>query len=203
MERWWGSKKFLIFYLLCGMAGAAFFTLLIFLGVLPGGMESPTGRRFGRNLRHLHRRGRHRPESAGDAAFPADRTLDAPTRHQLDGDLHRGDPAQIRRQRRRRGRPPGWGHSWIHPVRHPHGCWGAIRRTPSDRRAPHSPLRTQIETRIATCGWTRTPPWTRFSIKFPARVSKASPKPNARSSNKPPNTKTPIHDRRRNDRLPG
>ena len=35
MERWWGSKKFLIFYLLCGAAGAAFFTLLTALGVLP------------------------------------------------------------------------------------------------------------------------------------------------------------------------
>lgn len=40
MERWWGSKKFLIFYLLCGCAGAVFFTLLMFLGILPGGMES-------------------------------------------------------------------------------------------------------------------------------------------------------------------
>ncbi len=40
MERWWGSTKFAIFYLLCGMAGAAFFTLLTFLGLLPGGMES-------------------------------------------------------------------------------------------------------------------------------------------------------------------
>lgn len=35
MERWWGSKKFVIFYLLCGAAGAALFTLLAFLGVLP------------------------------------------------------------------------------------------------------------------------------------------------------------------------
>ncbi len=35
MERWWGSKKFLIFYLLCGVAGAVFMTLLVFLGVLP------------------------------------------------------------------------------------------------------------------------------------------------------------------------
>ncbi len=40
MERWWGSKIFLIFYLLCGCAGAVFFTLLMFLGILPGGMES-------------------------------------------------------------------------------------------------------------------------------------------------------------------
>lgn len=37
MERWWGSTKFLIFYLLCGVAGAAFFTLLAMLGVVPEG----------------------------------------------------------------------------------------------------------------------------------------------------------------------
>ncbi|MGD9417655.1 MAG: rhomboid family intramembrane serine protease [Verrucomicrobiota bacterium JB025] len=35
MERWWGSKKFLWFYLLCGAAGAAFFTILTFVGILP------------------------------------------------------------------------------------------------------------------------------------------------------------------------
>ena len=40
MERWWGSAKFLLFYLLCGCAGAAFFTILTLVGVLPGGMES-------------------------------------------------------------------------------------------------------------------------------------------------------------------
>ena len=40
MERWWGSRKFLIFYLLCGVAGAVFFTLLTFLNLLPGGMQS-------------------------------------------------------------------------------------------------------------------------------------------------------------------
>ncbi len=40
MERWWGSKKFLLFYLLCGAAGAAFFTLLMWLGILPDGMNS-------------------------------------------------------------------------------------------------------------------------------------------------------------------
>lgn len=40
MERWWGSKKFLLFYLLCGAAGAAFFTLLTSLGLLPDGKES-------------------------------------------------------------------------------------------------------------------------------------------------------------------
>lgn len=37
MERWWGSLKFLAFYLACGVGGALFFTLLAFLGLLPGG----------------------------------------------------------------------------------------------------------------------------------------------------------------------
>jgi membrane associated rhomboid family serine protease len=41
MEHWWGSKKFLLFYLLCGSAGAAFFTLLMFLGLLPDGIDTP------------------------------------------------------------------------------------------------------------------------------------------------------------------
>jgi membrane associated rhomboid family serine protease len=36
MERHWGSRRFLIFYLLCGVAGAAFYTLLFFSGILPG-----------------------------------------------------------------------------------------------------------------------------------------------------------------------
>lgn len=35
MERWWGANRFLAFYLLCGIAGAAFFTLLVFAGFLP------------------------------------------------------------------------------------------------------------------------------------------------------------------------
>lgn len=35
LERWWGAKKFLIYYLLCGVAGAVFFTLLAMLGVVP------------------------------------------------------------------------------------------------------------------------------------------------------------------------
>lgn len=34
MERWWGSKKFILFYLLCGIGGALFFTLLATLGIL-------------------------------------------------------------------------------------------------------------------------------------------------------------------------
>jgi membrane associated rhomboid family serine protease len=40
MERWWGSRKFIIFYLLCGAAGAVFFTLLTFLNILPSGLDS-------------------------------------------------------------------------------------------------------------------------------------------------------------------
>ncbi len=35
MERWWGSGKFLAFYLLCGIAGAVFFTVLLYSGLLP------------------------------------------------------------------------------------------------------------------------------------------------------------------------
>jgi len=35
MERWWGSGKFLIFYLLCGAAGALFYCSLVFLNILP------------------------------------------------------------------------------------------------------------------------------------------------------------------------
>ena len=42
LERWWGSGKFLVFYLLCGAAGAVFFTLLTLIGILPGnGLETP------------------------------------------------------------------------------------------------------------------------------------------------------------------
>ncbi len=36
LERWWGAGRFLIFYLLCGVAGAGFFTLLVWCGLLPG-----------------------------------------------------------------------------------------------------------------------------------------------------------------------
>lgn len=39
MERWWGTWKFLAFYLICGVGGAAFFTLLLASGMLPG--DSP------------------------------------------------------------------------------------------------------------------------------------------------------------------
>jgi membrane associated rhomboid family serine protease len=38
-ERWWGSRRFIVFYLLSGCGGAAFFALLSWLGVIPGGME--------------------------------------------------------------------------------------------------------------------------------------------------------------------
>lgn len=37
VERWWGSAKFLAFYLICGVGGAAFFTLLCFVGVFEDG----------------------------------------------------------------------------------------------------------------------------------------------------------------------
>ena len=40
MERWWGPQKFLLFYLLCGAAGAAFFSVLVMLGLLPDGLDS-------------------------------------------------------------------------------------------------------------------------------------------------------------------
>jgi membrane associated rhomboid family serine protease len=41
-ERWWGTRKFLIYYLVCGAAGAAFFTLLAMLHLLPGpNMDAP------------------------------------------------------------------------------------------------------------------------------------------------------------------
>lgn len=37
MERWWGGRRFLLFYLLCGVAGALCFTVLSLAGVVPGG----------------------------------------------------------------------------------------------------------------------------------------------------------------------
>jgi membrane associated rhomboid family serine protease len=40
VERWWGSAKFLAFYLICGVGGAAFFTLLCFAGVFEDGLIS-------------------------------------------------------------------------------------------------------------------------------------------------------------------
>ena len=46
MERWWGSGRFTAFYLLCGAAGALFYTLLTVTGILPErgpwpGVETP------------------------------------------------------------------------------------------------------------------------------------------------------------------
>lgn len=38
VERWWGSARFLVFYLICGVGGAAFFTLLCFLGLFENGL---------------------------------------------------------------------------------------------------------------------------------------------------------------------
>jgi membrane associated rhomboid family serine protease len=35
MERWWGSRRFLAFYLACGFGGAAFVALLAYTGILP------------------------------------------------------------------------------------------------------------------------------------------------------------------------
>ncbi len=37
MEKWWGAGRFLIFYLICGAAGAAFFALLVYLKVVGNG----------------------------------------------------------------------------------------------------------------------------------------------------------------------
>lgn len=37
LERWWGSQKFLWYYLLCGVGGALFFTLLAVTGVVANG----------------------------------------------------------------------------------------------------------------------------------------------------------------------
>lgn len=37
MERWWGAGKFIVFYLLCGAAGAFFFVVLVGVGILPQG----------------------------------------------------------------------------------------------------------------------------------------------------------------------
>jgi membrane associated rhomboid family serine protease len=41
MERWWGSARFTIFYLLCGMAGAVFFTVLMTMNVVDGSVFTP------------------------------------------------------------------------------------------------------------------------------------------------------------------
>lgn len=36
LERWLSSMRFLFFYLICGVGGAVFFVLLVYLGMLPG-----------------------------------------------------------------------------------------------------------------------------------------------------------------------
>lgn len=35
MERWWGARRFLIFYLVCGAAGAVLYSSLTYVGALP------------------------------------------------------------------------------------------------------------------------------------------------------------------------
>jgi membrane associated rhomboid family serine protease len=35
MERWWGPKRFLFFYLVCGVGGAIFYSGLVLTGALP------------------------------------------------------------------------------------------------------------------------------------------------------------------------
>jgi membrane associated rhomboid family serine protease len=46
MERWWGSRRFTAYYLLCGVGGALFYTLLTVAGILPergllAGIDTP------------------------------------------------------------------------------------------------------------------------------------------------------------------
>ena len=42
MEQWWGAKRFVAFYLICGMAGAIFYTILGSIpDLLPGGHALP------------------------------------------------------------------------------------------------------------------------------------------------------------------
>jgi membrane associated rhomboid family serine protease len=49
MEQWWGSKRFLAFYLLCGIAGALPMILLVMLGVFPAsvGLVGASGALYG------------------------------------------------------------------------------------------------------------------------------------------------------------
>ncbi|MCH7226708.1 rhomboid family intramembrane serine protease [Haloferula sp. A504] len=35
VERWWGARRFLAYYLLCGAAGGVFYSLLLMVGLLP------------------------------------------------------------------------------------------------------------------------------------------------------------------------
>jgi membrane associated rhomboid family serine protease len=41
MERWWGSRRFLLFYLLCGVAGAIFYSILALAGFFSHGLGIP------------------------------------------------------------------------------------------------------------------------------------------------------------------
>lgn len=35
MERWWGARRFMLFYLVSGAAGAMFYAILVYVGILP------------------------------------------------------------------------------------------------------------------------------------------------------------------------
>ena len=109
LERWWGAGRFLIFYLLCGVAGAGFFTLLVFLGLWGALAQCVFGGRIRRHLRDLHRGGGDRARLAGDVAVSAHRAVDAATGDGADGDFRRRDFAKTGRQRGRRGGPLGRG----------------------------------------------------------------------------------------------
>ncbi|MEX0777879.1 MAG: rhomboid family intramembrane serine protease [Phycisphaeraceae bacterium] len=41
MEKWWGGRRFLGFYLLCGMSGAWLFSVLAYLNVISAGVGQP------------------------------------------------------------------------------------------------------------------------------------------------------------------
>lgn len=49
MEQWWGSKRFLAFYLFCGIAGAVPMALLVMIGVFPAyvGLVGASGALYG------------------------------------------------------------------------------------------------------------------------------------------------------------
>ncbi len=48
LERWWGSLRFLGFYLLCGVGGAVFFTMLAYVGlVMPTGLVGASAGIYG------------------------------------------------------------------------------------------------------------------------------------------------------------
>lgn len=41
MEQWWGSKRFLVFYLVCGVSGAVVFCIMYYVGILSVSVYSP------------------------------------------------------------------------------------------------------------------------------------------------------------------